>query len=105
MEPEPITIGGSFYATLTVNGSLFLIGLAPVLTGIVALGLPAGRRLEAVLALVIGAGVGIAVLAIGSAFVESELQREQTVFFVGSILGFASVLASLAVIRRSASSP
>jgi hypothetical protein len=96
VEPET----ESFVQIVTINGSLFLIGLAPVLTGIVALRLPAGRRLEAVVALVIGAGAGVAVLAIGTAFVASEVQREQTVFFVASIVGFASVIASLAVIRR-----
>ena len=86
--------------TLTVNGSIFLIGLASVLTGIVALQLPPGRRLEAILALVVGAGVGVAFLAIGTAFANSEVQREQTAFFVASIAGFVGVIISLAAIRR-----
>jgi hypothetical protein len=89
--------------TLTVNGSLFLIGLAPVLTGVVALSLPAGHRLEAVLALVVGAGVGLAGLAIGTAFANSEIEAEQTAFFVASIVGFISVLVMLGVIRRRSS--
>ncbi len=86
--------------TFTVNGSIFLIGLAAVLTGIVALQLPAGRRLEAVLALVVGAGVGVALLAIGSAIADSEEWREQTAFFVASLAGFIGVIVSLAAIRR-----
>jgi uncharacterized membrane-anchored protein len=89
-----------FMETLTVNGSIFLIGLASVLTGVVALRLPAGRRLEAILALVVGAGVGVAFLAIGSAFARSEVQREQAAFFVASVAGFVGVVVCLAAIRR-----
>lgn len=98
--PGPWRAHARVVDSLTVNGSWFLIGLAPVLTGIVAIGMPAGRRLEAILALVVGAGAGVAVLAIGVAFADSEMEREQTAFFVASVVGFASVVGSLVVLRR-----
>ena len=92
---------------LRMYGSLFLIGAALALAGGVGLFLPSGSRAGVVLALLAGAGVGIAGLAIGSpSFAEGDPLAWWRVFFVSSIAGFATVAAGLTVAwRRTRSRP
>ncbi len=87
-------------------GSLFLIGTALALGGGMGVFLPPGYRSGVVLALLAGAGVGIAGLALGWAFVSDDAAAEEwwRVFFVSSIAGFAAVAAGLAVAWRRARS-
>lgn len=82
-------------------GSMFLIGAALALAAGVGLFLPPGYRSGVVLALLAGAGVGIAGLAIGSSSFSSGAPEDWwRVFFVSSIAGFATVAAGLTVAWR-----
>jgi hypothetical protein len=82
----------------TMYGSLFLIGAALALAGSVGLVLPRGDRAEILLALLAGAGVGIAGIALGSSqFVDGDEETFWQVFFISSIAGFAIVAAGLAL--------
>ena len=80
-------------------GSLFLIGMALALAGAMGVYLPPGYRSGIVLALLAGAGVGIAGLALGWSFVSDDAAVEDwwRVFFVSSIAGFATVAAGLVI--------
>jgi hypothetical protein len=81
-----------------MSGSLFLIGAALALAGIVGVIQPPGHRGGAVLALLAGAGVGIAGLSLGWSSVESGSEVEfWRVFFISSIAGFVTVAATLAL--------
>jgi hypothetical protein len=87
----------------TMYGSLFLIGAALALVGGAGLFLPPGFRSGVLLALLAGAGVGIAGLALGSSsFAAGDPEAWWRVFFVSSIAGFATVTAGLAVTWRRA---
>ena len=78
-----------------------LMGSGGVVAGLVGIGLPEGRRLGALFALIVGAGVGLLVLGLGSLLVERREPTEFT-FFLASLLGFLAVCgASWAVWRRS----
>jgi uncharacterized membrane protein HdeD (DUF308 family) len=78
--------------------SLFLIGAALALAGIVGLFLPRGHRAGAMLALLAGAGVGIAGIAMGSSsFADGDDAAFWRVFFNSSIVGIATVVAGLTV--------
>jgi hypothetical protein len=78
--------------------SVALIGLAGVATAVSGVLLPGGRRLEVLLALVAGAGGGIAALAVGSSFVsESGQEASETLFLVATLLG-ASIVGVLLVV-------
>jgi hypothetical protein len=83
---------------LQMSGSLFLIGAALALAGIVGVVQPPGHRGGAVLALLAGSGVGIAGLALGWSSIESGSDAEfWRVFFISSIAGFVTVAATLAL--------
>jgi hypothetical protein len=82
----------------TMYGSLFLIGAALGLAGIVGLFLPQGHRAGILLALLAGAGVGIAGIALGSStFADGDEEPFWQVFFISSIAGFTTVAIGLAV--------
>jgi hypothetical protein len=83
----------------TLMWSLVLIGGGAVVAGLVGIALPAGERLAAFLTLVVGAGVGVAALAIGTHNTSSQADAE-TAFLVASALGFISVLGSAAIVWR-----
>jgi len=84
-------------------GSMFLIGAALALAGGIGLFLPSGSRAVVALALLAGAGVGIAGLAIGSSsFSEGDPTAWWRVFFVSSIAGFATVATGLTLTWRRA---
>lgn len=89
----------------TMYGSLFLIGAALALAGGAGLFLPPGLRSGVLLALLAGAGVGIAGLALGSpSLAAGDATAWWRVFFVSSIAGFSTVAAGLVVAwRRSRS--
>jgi uncharacterized membrane protein HdeD (DUF308 family) len=85
--------------------SLLLIGVALAIAGAVGLFLPPGSRAGVLLALLVGTGVGIAGIAIGSASLENGDQAEfWHTFFLSSIAGFIAVVAGLTVLwQRSRS--
>ncbi len=77
-----------------------LIGLGAVAAGVMGLRLPPGERIAAGLPLIVGAGVGVIALAIGSRMVDDTTQSYETVFLVASALGFAATIVSLALLWR-----
>jgi hypothetical protein len=81
----------------SVMWGFILIGAGGVVAGLVGIALPAKERLAAVLALVIGAGVGIAALAIGTHSVTTP-DDASTAFLVASALGFLAVVVSSAIL-------
>jgi hypothetical protein len=81
--------------------SLLLMGLSAVAVGLVGSTMPPGRRLEAVLALVAGAGAGLAVLGIGlAAGVADQGPDFERLFLIGSIVGAVVVAVVLMVLKR-----
>jgi hypothetical protein len=82
-------------------GVVFM-GLGAVAAGLLGIALPERRRLGAVFPLILGAGVGLAVLGVGASLSEANEPSGLT-FFIGSLAGFATVCtASLVVWRRAA---
>jgi len=78
-----------------------LIGLAGVAAGLFGLRLPPGDRIAAGLALVVGAGVGVVALAVGSNIASSDdPDTAETVFLVASALGFIATMVSLYLLWR-----
>lgn len=77
-----------------------LIGLAAVAAGALGMRLPAGDRIASGLALVVGAGVGVVTLAIGTQVVSDTPESYEAVFLTGAALGFAATIASLALLWR-----
>src|SRR5262249_26174450 len=81
----------------SVMWGFILIGAGAIVAGILGLLLPRKERLAAVFALVIGAGVGVATLAIGGHGSPSQSAAE-TAFLVASALGFVAVVVSSAAV-------
>ena len=73
-------------------------------TGVLGIVLPAGERIAAGLALVVGAGIGVTVLAIGTQIVgdspDDSPEGYASVFLVAAALGLAGTLVSLALLWR-----
>jgi hypothetical protein len=90
----------------TVMWGLIMIGAGAAVAGIVGIALPSGERLGAFLTLVIGAGVGVAALAVGIRNMSSQSTGESA-FLVASALGLIAVVASAGIlwIRASGSMP
>jgi uncharacterized membrane protein len=86
----------------TVMWGFILIGAGALVAGILGIALPPGERLGAFLTLVIGAGVGVAALAVGTRNVSSQSNGEMA-FLVASALGFAAVVVSAAILWMRAS--
>lgn len=83
--------------------SFVLIGVAACAAALVALLLPMGRAIQVGLTLVLGAGVGVTVLALGTfATGASSPDTEQNVFLVASVCGFAAVLTGLWLVWQRA---
>ena len=76
-----------------------LIGVGAVAAGLLGLALPARERLAAAFPLVIGAGVGVVALAIGTYNTTSPNDAENA-FLIASALGCACVLISSAFVWR-----
>jgi hypothetical protein len=89
--------------SIQMTVALSLVGLGAVAAGALGLRLPAGDRLAAGLALVVGAGVGLVAIAVGSQLVEdgAEAEAYETVFLVASALGFLATVSSLGLLWRS----
>jgi hypothetical protein len=81
----------------TAMWGFILIGAGALVAGIVGIALPAGDRLGAFLTLVIGAGVGVAALAVGTRNVSSQSAGERA-FFIASALGLIAVVISAAML-------
>jgi hypothetical protein len=82
---------------IQITIALVLIGLAGVAAGFVGILLPPGERIAAALPLVVGAGVGLVTLAIGSNGADSD-ERFEVVFLWGAVLGFVATCAALAAL-------
>ena len=84
--------------------ALSLVGIGAVATGMLGIVLPAGERIAAGLALVVGAGIGVVVLAIGTQIVsdtpDDSPEGYASVFLVAAVLGLAGTLVSLALLWR-----
>ncbi len=84
----------------TMTIAFVLIGLAAVGAGVLGVLLPPGDRMAAALPLVVGAGVGVITLAIGTQMVDESPDAYENVFLTGSALGFAATCSSLALLWR-----
>lgn len=80
--------------------AVMCIGVGAIATGALGIWLPAGERIAAGLALVVGAGIGIVAIAVGSLVVGDSLESHTNVFLVASALGLLGTLASLTVLWR-----
>ena len=77
-----------------------LIGLGAIATGGLGMRLPSGERIAAGLALVVGAGVGVVTLAVGTQIVSDTPGAYEGLFLTASALGFVATLASLVLLWR-----
>ncbi|HEX5938106.1 MAG TPA: hypothetical protein VFZ75_10525 [Actinomycetota bacterium] len=84
--------------------AVMLIGLGGVVAGVAAISFPPGKRLGALSALIVGAGVGLATLGIG-ALTDERGEPSEFVFFVGSLLGFLTVCGFVWFVRRRGTEP
>ena len=86
--------------------SMAVIGLAWVATAVVGVLLPGGRRLEAFLALLAGAGTGVASLAVGAFILQLPAEgSSDALFLVSTLLGALTVtLLLIALWNREARS-
>src|SRR5262245_16490786 len=83
----------------SMQWSFALIGIAIAGAGLVGAYLPRGDRWAVLLPLIAGAGVGIAVLAIGQPEQGYQSYEAQTrLFLEGSIAGFLTVAAGLGLL-------
>jgi hypothetical protein len=85
-----------------------LMGAGAVVAGIVGIGLRGVERLGAFFTLVIGAGVGLAALAVGTHNTTAS-NDDATAFLIASALGFIAVVVSAGILwtlaNRSAPAP
>jgi hypothetical protein len=83
----------------TMQWSWALIGLAIAAAGLVGAYLPRGDRLAVLLPLLAGAGIGIAVVAVGTSWDGSQSNDDWwRVFLEGSIAGFLTVAGGLTLL-------
>jgi hypothetical protein len=91
-------------AQMKTTLALSLVGIGAVATGVLGIVLPAGERIAAGLALVVGAGIGVTVLAIGTQIVgdtpDDSPEGYASVFLVAAALGLAGTLVSLVLLWR-----
>jgi hypothetical protein len=91
-------------AQMKTTLALSLVGIGAVATGMLGIVLPAGERIAAGLALVVGAGIGVVVLAIGTQIVsgtpDDSPEGYASVFLVAAALGLAGTLVSLTLLWR-----
>lgn len=81
--------------------AVVLMGLGGVVAGAVGVSLPDGQRLGALFSLIAGAGVGLVTLGVG-ALTDERKEPTEFVFFLGSLLGFLTVCATVWLVRRRA---
>jgi hypothetical protein len=84
----------------TLMWGFVLIGAGALVAGVLGIALPARERLAAFLTLVIGAGVGVASLALLSDDAGDSASQQERAFLVASALGFVAVLVSAALAWR-----
>jgi hypothetical protein len=82
----------------TMQWSIALIGIAITGAGLVGAYLPRGDRWAVLLPLLAGAGVGVAVLALGTPESDQSNADWWRLFLEGSIVGFLTVAAGLALL-------
>jgi hypothetical protein len=82
-----------------VTLGVMLMGLGGVVAGAAGIALPEGDRLGALFALVVGGGVGVAVLGLASLIAENH-EPSEFAFFLGSLLGFLTVCVAVWLVRR-----
>ena len=82
----------------TMQWSIALIGIAITGAGLVGAYLPRGDRWAVLLPLLAGAGVGIAVLALGTPEGDQSNADWWRLFLEGSIVGFLTVAAGLTLL-------
>jgi hypothetical protein len=82
----------------TIQWSIALIGIAITGAGLVGAYLPRGDRWAVLLPLLAGAGVGVAVLALGTPESDQSNADWWRLFLEGSIVGFLTVAAGLALL-------
>jgi len=87
-------------AEMKTTLALSLVGFGAVATGALGIVLPAGERIAAGLALVVGAGIGVVALAIGTQIVHDTPDGYASVFLVAAALGLVGTLVSLALLWR-----
>ena len=89
-------------AEMKTTLALSLVGIGAVATGVLGIVLPAGERIAAGLGLVVGAGIGVVALAIGTQMVNAPDDSEAyaTVFLAAAALGLVGTLVSLALLWR-----
>lgn len=87
---------------LTMTLSFTLIGLAAMGAGVGGVLLPPGERIAATLTLLVGAGIGLVTLAVGTQLVDESPASYERVFLAGSALGFIGTAASLILLWRRA---
>ena len=80
--------------------ALALVGTGAVATGALGIVLPAGERIAAALALVVGAGIGVVAIAIGTRVANDTPDGYANVFLVAAALGLFGTLMSLALLWR-----
>jgi len=85
---------------LKITLALVLIGLGAIAAGGLGLRLPAGERIAAGLTLVVGAGVGVVGLAVGTQMVSDSSEAYESVFLTASAFGFAATVGSLVLLWR-----
>ena len=93
-------------AEMKTTLALSLVGIGAVATGALGIVLPAGERIAAGLALVVGAGIGVVALAIGTQMVsapDDSPEAYATVFLVAAALGLVGTIVSLALLWRRSS--
>ena len=87
-------------AQMKTTLALSLVGIGAVATGALGIVLPPGERIAAGLALVVGAGIGVVALAIGTQIVNDTPDEYASVFLVAAALGLVATLVSLALLWR-----
>ena len=80
--------------------ALALVGFGAVATGALGIVLPPGERIAAGLALVVGAGIGVVAIAIGTRVAGEADSSYANVVLVASALGLAGTLTSLGLLWR-----
>jgi hypothetical protein len=78
---------------------IMLMGLGGVVAGAAGIALPEGERLGALFALVVGGGVGVAVLGFAS-LLDEHHEPSEFAFFLASLLGFLTVCVAVWLVRR-----
>jgi hypothetical protein len=80
--------------------ALALVGFGAVATGALGIVLPPGERIAAGLALVVGAGIGVVAIAIGTQMAGEADSSYANVVLVASALGLTGTLTSLGLLWR-----